>query len=131
MLPISPAQDTTPLALPALPLAAVRGIVETLQAAYPDEQARIARGVAVLLTSAIVPTAELGRYRVQSCQDGRVYYAATSWSCDCPDRQRHDARCKHSWALEILHCATAIACREQAERRYWLTAEAERALAAM
>src|SRR5712692_10469076 len=115
-------QLTSPATLSTLPLATIRDIVATLQAAFPAEHARIARGVQVLLTSQIVETPTLGRYLVQSTQDGVLYYEATSWNCSCPDRQRHadegrelGLRCKHSWALDILSVASAIASRQRAE----------------
>ena len=76
-------------------------------------------------------TAEAGRYLVQSCQDSETFYLASSFSCGCPDRQRHeDLRCKHSFAIELLNTASAIASYESFQARYVLTAKGERALAA-
>jgi hypothetical protein len=112
-------QDTTPAVVSALPLATIRSIVATLQAEAPAEHARISHGVEVLLSSRIVETGELGRYLVQSCRDGVLFYEATSWACSCPGRQRHadeGLRCKHSWALDILSEASAIVSREAKER---------------
>ncbi len=52
----------------------------------------------------------------RSSQDGILFYEATSLQCSCPDHRRHpELRCKHSWALDILSVASAIAARERAE----------------
>jgi hypothetical protein len=68
---------------------------------------------------------------VQSCQDSERYYTATTWACDCPDRQRHaDQRCKHSYALQVLSVASAHAAYERAQTRWTLTAKGAAALAA-
>jgi hypothetical protein len=108
-------QPTTAV-LGGLPFATVRNIVETMQRAFPDEYARIGRGLSVLLGSKIVATPTVGRYLVQSCTEGLFFYEATSLQCGCPDHQRHpEQRCKHSWALDILSVASAIASRERAE----------------
>ena len=123
-------QDTT-VSLPDVSILVYRELVRELQATHRDEAARIGRGLEVLLGAEIRPTAELGRYLVQSCADSGIHYEATSWSCTCPDRQRHDdARCKHSWALELITAASAIAAYDRAQTRYVLTAKGERALAA-
>jgi hypothetical protein len=116
--PASTAQHSTPAVVSELPLATIRDIVATLQAAFPAEHARIARCVEVLLSSKIVETGTLGRYLVQSTADGLLYYEATSWTCSCPDARRHSdegLRCKQSWALDILSVASAIASRETKE----------------
>jgi hypothetical protein len=124
-------QDTT-ITIPAgLDFATVRGIVAELQAAEPQNRERIGRAVNVLLTSTIRETAELGVYQVQSCTDSSVWYTATTFSCDCPDRQRHaDQRCKHSYALQVLSVAGAHAAYERAQTRWTLTAKGAAALAA-
>jgi len=110
------AQDTTAATLAGLPFATVRGIVETMQRAFPDEYARIGRGLQVLLTSKIVDSPRTGRYLVQSTQDGILYYEVTTLECSCPDHRRNpELRCKHSWALDVLGVASAIAAREAAE----------------
>jgi hypothetical protein len=128
------AQDstpTTPVTLPDLTLGQYREIVATMQAQDPDAAARIGRGLAVLMGADIRATAETGRYLVQSCQDAGIYYVAPSWSCSCPDRQRHeDLRCKHSFAVELLNTASAVASYDRAQARYTLTAKGARALAA-
>jgi hypothetical protein len=116
--PASTAQLTTPAVVSELPLARIRDIVATMQRAFPAEHARISRGVEVLLACKIVETGELGRYLVQSTQDGLLYYEATSYACSCPDARKHAAeglRCKHSFAIDILHIAAAIASREAQE----------------
>ena len=111
------AQDTTAATLAGLPFATVRGIVETMQRAFPDEYARIGRGLQVLLTSKIVDSPRTGRYLVQSTQDGILYYEVTTLECSCPDHRRNpELRCKHSWALDVLSVASAIASRERAEQ---------------
>jgi len=112
------AQVTTPAPINELPLARMRDIVATLQHNFPAEHARIARGVQVLLSSKIVEHGEAGHYLVQSCQDGMLCYEATSYTCSCPDARKHAAeslRCKHSWALDILSVASAVASREARE----------------
>ena len=110
------AQDTTAATLAGLPFATVRGIVETMQAVFPAERERIGRGATVLLTAKIFETAETGVYLVQSAQFAELYYQATSLQCCCPDAKRHpEQRCKHSWALDVLSVASAIASRERAE----------------
>jgi hypothetical protein len=114
-------QGTT-VALPAeLSFADVRAIVAQMQAEQPEHRARIGRAINVLLTSEIVPTAELGRLLVQSCEDGKTYYTATTWNCTCPDRQRHDTPCKHSYALTVLSVMSAQAAYERAQAGYVLT----------
>jgi len=116
--PALSAKDRTPTVVSELPLATVRDIVATMQAAFPAEHARISRGVEVLLSSKIVETDTTGRYLVQSTQDGLLYYEATSWACSCPDALKHAAealRCKHAFAIDILHIAAAITSREAKE----------------
>jgi hypothetical protein len=111
-------QDTTPAVASELPLARIRDIVATLQAAFPAEHARIARGVEVLLSSKIVETGTTGRYLVQSTAVGLLFYEATSYTRSCPDARKHAAeglRCKHSWSLELLVVASVIASREAQE----------------
>src|SRR5712692_61073 len=111
----STAQPTT-VVLGGLPFATVRGIVETMQRAFPDEHQRIGRGLQVLLASKIVETPTVGRYLVQSTADGYLFYEASSLECSCPDHRRNpELRCKHSWALDVLSVASAIASRERAE----------------
>jgi hypothetical protein len=125
------AQDTTVQIPAGLDFAAVRGIVAELQAAEPQNRERIGRAVNVLLTSEIRETAECGVYQVQSCADSERYYTATTYACDCPDRQRHvDQRCKHSYALQVLSAASAHAAYERAQARWTLTAKGAAALAA-
>ncbi len=121
-VPTPDAQDTTIVALPDLSLGAYRAIVAQLQAEQPAARARIGRALPVLLGCDIRAAGRLGEYLVQSCQDSGVYYRCTSWSCSCPDRARHAAPCKHSWALTILHAASAVAAYERAQARYYLTA---------
>jgi hypothetical protein len=129
--PSPSAQSSTLVVIPDLPLTVYRAIVARCQADCPAERARIARGLDVLMTAEIRETDELGLYLVQSCQDSGLSYAATSWVCGCPDRQRHtEQRCKHSWALTILHAASAEAAYERAQTRYYLTAKGEAAVAA-
>jgi hypothetical protein len=123
-------QDTTVTIPAGLDFATVRGIVAELQAAEPEHRARIGRAINVLLTSEIVATAEVGRYLVQSCEDGKTYYTATTWACSCPDRQRHATPCKHSYALTVLSVASAHAAYARAQTRYLLTAKGAAALAA-
>jgi hypothetical protein len=126
------AQDTTVTLPVGISFEAVRQIVAELQAAEPANSERIGRAVHVLLTAEIRATAELGVYQVQSCADGACYYTATTWSCDCPDRQRHaDQRCKHSYALQVLSVASAIARFERCQTRYVLTAKGAAAVAAL
>jgi hypothetical protein len=122
-------EDTT-VAIPAgIAFATVRSIVAELQAAEPHNRERIGRAINVLLTSTIRETAELGVYQVQSCADSDRSYTATTWACDCPDRQRHaDQRCKHSVALQVLSVASAHAAYERAQTRYLLTAKGAAAL---
>jgi hypothetical protein len=90
--------------------------------AFPGERTRIERGLAVAQLRRILPTATVGRYLVE-CGDLRggagvpLYYEATSLACCCPDAQHHpDRRCKHSFAIEILATASAIAAREHADQ---------------
>jgi hypothetical protein len=125
-------EDTTVQVPAGLDFATVRSIVAELQAAEPENRERIGRAVNVLLTSTIRETAECGVYQVQSCADSERYYTATTWACDCPDRQRHaDQRCKHSYALQVLSVASAHAAYERAQTRWTLTAKGAAALAAL
>jgi uncharacterized Zn finger protein len=121
---------SVPVQLPDLGMDAYRAIVAQLPAEQPEHRARIGRAINVLLTSDILETGELGVYLVQSCQDSGHYYRATTWSCSCPDRQRHESPCKHSYALQVLSVASAQAAHERAQTRYLLTAKGEAALAA-
>ena len=123
--------DTT-VALPDnLSFGRVRAIVAAMQAAQPEHRARIGRAVNVLLTSEIVAAPELGRYLVQSCEDGKNFYSATTWTCSCPDRQRNSSPCKHSYALQVLSVASAEAAYAGAQARYELTTAGELALEAL
>jgi hypothetical protein len=88
--------------------------------AFPGERARIERGLAVAQLRRILETATTGTYLVE-CGDARgsvpLFHEATSVTCCCPDAQHHpDRRCKHSWALDILATASAIAAREHADQ---------------
>jgi hypothetical protein len=108
-------KDTTAAILVGLPFATVRGIVETMQRAFPAEYDRIGRGLQVLLASKIVDSPRTGCYLVQSTTDGYLFYESTTLGCSCPDHRRNpETRCKHSWALDILSVASAIQAREQA-----------------
>jgi hypothetical protein len=119
-----------PVTLPDVSILVYREIVRDMAAIFPAEASRIGRALAVLLQTDLRSTAETGRYLVQSCQDAATYYEATSWSCTCPDRQRHEGlRCKHSFAIELLNTASAIASYEHFQARYTLTCKGERALA--
>jgi hypothetical protein len=112
------AQPTTTATLNGLPFATVRGIVETMQRAFPAEYDRIGRGLQVLLASKIVDSPRMGRYLVQSTTDGLLFYETTTLACSCPDHRQHpELRCKHLWALDILSVASAIVARERAEAR--------------
>ena len=125
-----PAQDTTVQIPAGLSFASLRAIVAELQVAEPQNRERIGRAIQVLLTSAIRELPTLGEYAAQSCQDSDKWYTATTWSCDCPDHQRHpELRCKHSVALQVLSVASAAAAYERAQTRYLLTAKGEAALA--
>src|SRR5262249_22634360 len=112
----SPTTQNTTAAPPAgLPLATVRGIVETMPRAVPAEPDPIGPGPPVLPSSKILETAETGVYLVQSSQSAELYYQATSLQCCCPDARQHpDCCCKHSWALDLLATASAITARETA-----------------
>ena len=85
-----------------------------MQAEYPEQAARIGRGLQVLLTSDIRETAETGVYLVQTSEGRDLYYRATSLRCTCPDHMQRQVICKHPWALSILSAASAVA---QWERR--------------
>ena len=93
-----------PVVLPDLPLSVYRSFVAEFQQLAPDQAARdrIRRSLDVLLGAAIYPTATVGIYRVQSCQDAATHYEATSWTCSCADYTRRLEPCKHAWALTIL-----------------------------
>jgi hypothetical protein len=121
----------TTVTLPDVSINVYREIIRDMAIVFPAEAARIGRALDVLLRAEIRASAETGRYEIQSCQDAATWYQTTSWSCDCPDRQRHDdLRCKHSWAVEVIHTASASASYDRAQARYTLTAKGERALAA-
>jgi hypothetical protein len=122
-------QDTTVQIPAGIDFATVRAIVAQMQAEQPAHRARIGRAVNVLLTSEIVATPELGRFLVQSCEDGTTYYTVTTWACSCPDRQRNDSPCKHSYALTVLSVASAHAAYDRAQARYELTAKGAAVLA--
>jgi hypothetical protein len=123
-------QNTTVTIPAGVAFATVREIVAQMQAEQPEHRARIGRAVGVLLTSEIVATPELGRFIVQSCEDGTTYYTATTWACTCPDRQRNASPCKHSYALSVLSVASAHAAYDRAQARYLLTRKGEEAVAA-
>jgi hypothetical protein len=121
-------QDTTvlaPVRVPSLPMDEYRDIVARLQAAFPDESARIGRAVGVLLTSKILETDELGVFLVQCSEGGNLYYRTTTWNCTCPDRMRRGVVCKHSHALTVMSVASAVVSyqRAQALARYQLTSK--------
>jgi hypothetical protein len=120
--------DTTaiaPVRVPSLPLDEYQDIVARLQAAFPDESARIGRAVGVLLTSRILETDELGVYLVQ-CSDGSaLYYRTTTWNCTCPDRMKRGVVCKHSHAITVMSVASAVVSYQRAQdlARYQLTSK--------
>jgi hypothetical protein len=122
------AQHTTALApvrVPSLPLDEYQDIVARLQAAFPDESARIGRAVGVLLTSRILETDELGVYLVQ-CSDGSaLYYRTTTLRCTCPDAMKRGVVCKHSHALTVMSVASAVVSYQRAQElaRYQLTSK--------
>jgi hypothetical protein len=120
-------QDTTPRApvtLPSLPLDQYGALVARLQNEADDDATitRIARGADILIHQGIYETAELGIYRVESCQGDGPLYTTTSHACDCVDYQRRQQPCKHVWAIVILNEASAAASFERAQARYLLTA---------
>jgi hypothetical protein len=87
--------------------------------AFPADAPRIARALTVLATRQVVATGTAGRYLVEATDTWHVgvptFYEATSLQCSCPDARQHpDQRCKHSWALDLLATASAIAAREAA-----------------
>ena len=120
--------STAPVVLPDLPLSVYRSFVAEFQQLAPDQAARdrIRRSLDVLLGAAIYPTATVGVYRVQSCQDAATHYTATSWTCSCPDYTRRLEPCKHAAAITLYHAA----CDQQRWNsvRYGLTGKAEAAL---
>jgi hypothetical protein len=125
-------QHTSPAPIPALALDAFSLLVLRVQAEHRDAAGRIARAAAIVHTAgALWQTAELGVYRVASCQQVGVFYEATSHRCTCLDYTRRQEPCKHVWALVLLSAASAEAAAQAMETRYWLTAKAEQLLAAM
>jgi uncharacterized Zn finger protein len=71
----------------------------------------------VMLRRDILDTDECGKYLVQSSDNPREFYRTSTWECSCPDATHRQRRCKHMWAINLLHTATARARRETLERR--------------
>jgi hypothetical protein len=125
---VTQAQHSTvlaPVRVPSLPLDEYQDIVARMQAAFPDESARIGRAVGVLLSSKILETDELGVYLVQCSEGGNLYYRTTTWNCTCPDRMKRGVVCKHSHALTVMSVASAVVSYQRAQdlARYQLTSK--------
>jgi hypothetical protein len=118
--------DTTaiaPVRVPSLPLDEYQDIIARMQAAFPDESARIGRAVGVLLSSKILETEEMGVYLVQCSEGGNLYYRATTLRCTCPDAMKRGVVCKHSHALTVMSVASAVVSYQRSQQLYELTSK--------
>lgn len=80
---------------------ALRTLAARAKTRYPDEQARIDRGLVLALNGHVTLHAD-GTARVQSGSDAEVVYTVNG-CCDCADAQRAPAgKCKHRYAKALV-----------------------------
>lgn len=87
--------------------AQLRSLAAQAVTRYPDEQARIDRGL-VLALNGHVTLCDDGSAIVQSGSDSEVQYIVAHAHCDCPDYTRApEGRCKHRFAVALVRKAQA------------------------
>lgn len=83
---------------------ALRQSARAMTRTYPEEQARIDRGLVLALNGAAVYVED--HWQVRSASDAEVVYAIQPEGCECPDRQRApESRCKHYWCVYLTYTA--------------------------
>jgi uncharacterized Zn finger protein len=62
------------------------------------------RGRIIAQTSGAISMINESNYRVRSTSGNNTYAVIATkseWTCSCPDYARHDAKCKHVYAIEF------------------------------
>jgi hypothetical protein len=86
---------------------ALRTLAAQATTRYPDEQARIDRGLVLALNGHVTLHTD-GTATVQSGTNGEGQYRVGHGICDCPDAGRAP-HCKHAWARCLVRKARKLA----------------------
>lgn len=86
---------------------ALRTLAAQATTRYPDDQARIERGLLLALQGQVTLHAD-GTATVQSGSDTEVRYTVAHGTCDCPDAERAPLFCKHRMAVCLTRKARKL-----------------------
>lgn len=85
----------------------LRALAAQATTRYPDEQARIERGLLLALNGQVTLHTD-GTATVQSSSDAEVCYTVAHGQCECADAKRAPLFCKHRMAVCLVKKACKI-----------------------
>jgi len=127
---MSVAQTQTTNQLHPAMLPALTAAVQRAKAAFPAETTKIERGLSLVLQDAVSDTTLLAphTYTVRSQgQPWRQYTVVSNGTttCTCPDFERHQALCKHGFAVLLVRSARRAALQPRLRHAYHLVSGEE------